>query len=456
MKFRGGLNRESYLTRFSLAEWCELALSEKEQHTMSRCTRCFQLHEAHQSSFPLKLVYHPTPALAIDRAQLQRQGAKVFATNAVAELNRAFGSEVNRSFTDTLLTVKSLGFDRRKTSNERRQEKRKLHREVKQQVTEHFAATAAITMLTEGDSKREYHRKRMAQSYHTPEAPPKAKKHSPDFSKVSWDTEALEETLLNWPSETVMNWSAVARQHGIQGGNAGQIVKEFAQSRNITSIATPQRKATKRPCRRKLTGTGISIPANPPLRKIEADIQQMLASGRFSLGEECTPYKITKYTLKDGKLSPYDILVQARKVPLQQIRQRLLTKHQQFMRSTSTEVARMWHDHATILGMGFIMVTVHVMFDSSVFLTDEEYNLLHPDATLCVQSEVEQPEIHLVSLGSSSVEDQAALVGDRLSCILNLNTPVQTESGIQVSVVITITIEPGSGISFRHPKAVAS
>ena len=97
----------------------------------------------------------------------------------------------------------------------------------------------------------------------------------------------------------------------------------------------------------------------------------------------------------------------------------------------------MWHDHATILGMGFIMVTVHVMFDSSVFLTDEEYNLLHPDATLCVQSEVEQP---LISLGSSSV---AALVGDRLSCILDLNTPVQTESGIQVSVVITITIEPG-------------
>ena len=103
----------------------------------------------------------------------------------------------------------------------------------------------------------------------------------------------------------------------------------------------------------------------------------------------------------------------------------------------------MWHDHATILGMGFIMVTVHVMFDSLVFLTDEEYNLLHPDATLCVQSEVEQPEIHLISLGSSSVEDQATLVGDRLSCILDLNTPVQTESGIQVSVVITITIEPG-------------
>ena len=92
----------------------------------------------------------------------------------------------------------------------------------------------------------------------------------------------------------------------------------------------------------------------------------------------------------------------------------------------------MWHDHATILGMGFIMVTVHVMFDSLVFLTDEEYNLLHPDATLSVQSEVEQPEIHLISLGSSSVEDQATLVGDRLSCILDLNTPVQTESGIGV------------------------
>ena len=38
----------------------------------------------------------------------------------------------------------------------------------------------------------------------------------------------------------------------------------------------------------------------------------------------------------------------------------------------------------------------------------------HPDVSVSIQAEVEQPEIHILS---SSVEDQAALVGERISCI---------------------------------------
>lgn len=82
------------------------------------------------------------------------------------------------------------------------------------------------------------------------------------------------------------------------------------------------------------------------------------------------------------------------------------------------------------------MITVHVMYDPNVFFTDAEYKQHHPDDTACIQSEVEQPEIHLVSAGSSSVEDQAALVGDRLSCIIKLKDPIQTESGIQVKFML--------------------
>lgn len=70
----------------------------------------------------------------------------------------------------------------------------------------------------------------------------------------------------------------------------------------------------------------------------------------------------------------------------------------------------MWHDHATILKMGFLMVTVHTLYDPAVFYTDDEYQRKHPHHTsLCIQSEVKQPEIYLLSLGGSSVEDQAAL-----------------------------------------------
>ena len=42
---------------------------------------------------------------------------------------------------------------------------------------------------------------------------------------------------------------------------------------------------------------------------------------------------------------------------------------------------------------------------------------------ICIQSEVEQPEIYMFSLGSSSVEDEAALVGDRVECLADLSIP---------------------------------
>ena len=192
----------------------------------------------------------------------------------------------------------------------------------------------------------------------------------------------------------------------------------------------------------------------------------MVSSGQFNIGDECAPYTITKYTLVNNA---HDEQVQARKVPLKEIRQKLLRKQQKYMRlipeSTITAMTRpqlterlntecdgksvdelrdllrqaqtsrclcMWHDHATILKMGFVMVTVHIMYDPVVFYTDEEYLQLNPGVIdVNVQAEVEQPEIHLLALCSSSVEDQTALIGDCLSCLLELSEPVKTDTGIE-------------------------
>ena len=118
-------------------------------------------------------------------------------------------------------------------------------------------------MLMESESKWMYHRKRMAQS-----GPPPAKKNksnSPNFSKVLWDTEGLQATLKNWPSNVTINWTAVGKQHGISGANARQVVKEFAESQNM-QITTPLQRGMQ-------PGIDIPIPANPPVRSIEAEIQ---------------------------------------------------------------------------------------------------------------------------------------------------------------------------------------
>ena len=85
----------------------------------------------------------------------------------------------------------------------------------------------------------------------------------------------------------------------------------------------------------------------------------------------------------------------------------------------------MWHDQATILGSGFLLITVHIMYNPAVFLTDTEYEEKHK-IKVDIQSIVEQPEIHLLSLGSLSIADQAAVVGDRRSCLFDLPTPLTT------------------------------
>lgn len=98
-----------------------------------------------------------------------------------------------------------------------------------------------------------------------------------------------------------------------------------------------------------------------------------------------------------------------------------------------TRSLTLWHYHATILKMGFVMITVHTLYDPAVFVTDEEYwqqNLHHQG--VCLQSEIEQPEIYLLSLEGSSVEDQLALIGDRIDCLTNLRTTIDAGNGIMI------------------------
>ena len=226
-KFLAGGDRESYLNTFS-HKWYELSV---EEHSLANCATCFELHKDSQQSFPLKPTYHHKAIVTVDTDALQRLGVKKFTTGVLTELNRVYEVEASTSFTDALVRTKSSGIAKKKSQNEKRKEKVKVQKELTKTVNDHFAEKAAISMLTECESKRKYHRKRMAQSFHSPQEQPLAKKkksHSPDFSKVSWDTEEVKAT-----AGTTINWSKVAKEHAIPGKNAGQVVKEFATKQGI-------------------------------------------------------------------------------------------------------------------------------------------------------------------------------------------------------------------------------
>ena len=61
------------------------------------------------------------------------------------------------------------------------------------------------------------------------------KSHSPNFNNVEWDKNQVILDLKAHPKENniIINWSKFAREHGVGGANAGQIVKHFAQANGI-------------------------------------------------------------------------------------------------------------------------------------------------------------------------------------------------------------------------------
>ena len=63
-----------------------------------------------------------------------------------------------------------------------------------------------------------------------------------------------------------------------------------------------------------------------------------------------------------------------------------------------------------------------------MFLTDDEYKQKH-GITMNIQAEV---ETHTFAMGGSNVEDQAAIVGDGVDCLVHLNIPNVATNGVEV------------------------
>ena len=73
----------------------------------------------------------------------------------------------------------------------------------------------------------------------------------------------------------------------------------------------------------------------------------------------------------------------------------------------------LWHDHSTILGSGYLLMTIHTLYDPAVFLKTDEYGrLIGKDCARSIQDVVEEPELYILCMSSSSLSDQLATIGD--------------------------------------------
>ncbi len=182
---------------------------------------------------------------------------------------------------------------------------------------------------------------------------------------------------------------------------------------------------------------------------------------------------LTYVKVVDGEVVRTSSVVHGRRMPLADIRQKLLDKHEPYMHVLSDDAIAsflepdlrtlldnlhestdgmqvselrervrqlqrsrtisFWHDHSSILGRGYILVVmVQVAYDLAVLMSESEYFAATRKVARNLQQLVEEPELYIVALSSSSPSDQLAIIPDRLDDLYELSDGVSTSGGIEV------------------------
>ena len=203
----------------------------------------------------------------------------------------------------------------------------------------------------------------------------------------------------------------------------------------------------------------ICVPTHLNSMKIWEEIHQRIAEGRYLIGEPCVESVLVRYKAEDGSVKREEITINARRIPVLEIRKRLLAKHTQmgimhletddkFLgMSREVIVKRLeaihepvympeitehlreklkhsqhvrhfveWHDHSTLVGRGYILFTTQLLYDQAVFLTNEEYKV-KTGKTLDIQTTVEEPAVTMIGVSCSSDADQMCFITARTKSV---------------------------------------
>ena len=76
-----------------------------------------------------------------------------------------------------------------------------------------------------------------------------------------------------------------------------------------------------------MPGKDISVPSHLTPAKIKEDWTKMITTGELTLGEQCHLCTITKYNTSNGTVTKSESTVYGRKIPLTDIRQKLIRKY---------------------------------------------------------------------------------------------------------------------------------
>lgn len=407
--------------------------------------------------------------------------ASNFGKKALKELDVICEHQFKKSAQTVIAETPKSKLIKKPSSIERLSEKRKIVRDTKKAIQQAMDDCSTNTVMGNRISWRKFDairksqtldslstpsrkRKRVLSDENSP--PPKRKQHGSLSLPVTIKEDLLAEAQT-WTDDETVNWSSLARRHGVVNRNGGQTVKEFLRAHSIPAASKVQRKGRSLRRKRKVLPGGIPF----PMQHHSSSQKKKLQSCGINVGVSVVPTSISSFSFDktDNKVVEITSSVHAKKIPLLDIRKKLLLKHENLgiIRDTTTEAGsasnpaatekcrylKVWHDHSSIAGHGYFLVLVSVLYDSSFFLTQQEA-ALKLGKKIDVQSTVETPEIHILGRSSSSLEDQALFSACRNECLSELSTSLCLSNGVQVTDIIRFFHGDGPAQQFEAGNSI--
>ncbi len=278
-----------------------------------------------------------------------------------------------------------------------------------------------------------------------------------NFENYTFNKVQFLADIRNLKQGDVVNWSQLARDfnvniNGVLPSNGGQVLKEFAQVNGIdTDLFNVDRKISgrdyKKQRRQKKKINDVSLPSAPTAKFLRSELRTKISNGEYAVGEKINPITNSKIMYKDGKLVHATEQVFGRKIPLELILQKELDRADAagILRATyngkifytpanienvdkeickygidvkdltpdercekllllhTTRHIKQWSDHGVVASKGHYLHMIQILYDDSVFLTDEELKRANPNTKISnVQTFVEQPQTYILAQAPSS------------------------------------------------------
>ena len=182
------------------------------------------------------------------------------------------------------------------------------------------------------------------------------------------------------------------------------------------------------------------VPIEQSNIKVIQTLAEDIANGKYNVGVMITPQDFKTTKLVNGEIQEEKYSVHGRKIPLLDIRKEMFEKHQDFLRirtdeeypqltrdsiiedlcrineysialaTESREVLlkklinfertrhlMFWHDGSNLANHSHILMTVSVMYDKAIFLTENEYYQKFNVEMKNIQSIIEEPFLYILS-----------------------------------------------------------